>query len=321
MSAPDNREESADVEENIQQAPPRYGEALLNGRKRFALDIENISEDLNISKDIVEKIERSETADLPPNAFMQGYIRAYAKLVDVDAEAVLEDFARAVPGASEPLRARSNLPKEAHSGSPLIKNITRLLLACGVMAVLYGIYSYYSEKLQDFDSEVSDEVSLDDAGAGGMKLEIKQRARITDDDELVLDAPMPDLMQQEVEESEQSGSAGEVEAVQDAEEDAVANDNEAVAVTEDEMILYADSDSWVEITSADNRRLFYNLLSAGSEVRVSGAAPFSVFLGNAPQVTMMLNNQDVQLSGYIRANNTAKFRVSTDGDKIVFHKR
>lgn len=312
MSAPDNRDETA--AEEVQQPAPRYGDALVNGRKRFALNVDNICEELNISREIIEQIERSATTDIPPATFMQGYIRAYARLVDVNADNVLADFARAVPDESSPLRARSNLPKEATSRSPVIRNITRLLLLCGVLAVIYGIYSYYSEKLQSFDDVPVE--TVEDTGEG-VKLEIRQQARLTPDGDLLLEQPAPNLMQQEMQMIQQQ-----------AEADPVIDESEPEPETEQELVagdsvitIYADSDSWVEITSADNKRLHYNLLKAGEEVSLSGVAPFSVFLGNAPEVTMMLNNRDVIFKNYVRANKTAKFRISTEDGELVFHKR
>lgn len=52
---------------------------------------------------------------------------------------------------------------------------------------------------------------------------------------------------------------------------------------------------------------------------LSGKAPFDVFLGNALRVNIAINDIDVDMSDYIRANNIAHFKVSEKSNQIVFH--
>lgn len=78
-----------------------------------------------------------------------------------------------------------------------------------------------------------------------------------------------------------------------------------------ELVLHVGDSCWVEITDAVGRRVEYNLLRPGRHV-YRGAAPFEVMLGKAADVSITLDGNPVNFSGYIRAN-VARFEVSSDG--------
>ena len=310
MSVPADTDEQAD---GISQPPPRYGETLLNGRKRFNYTVERISEELNISRDIIEMIDDSATVDLPPATFMQGYIKAYAKLVEVDPEQALRDYATVRPDGSTTLKARSNLPRETDSHSPLISIITRLLLIAAVMAVFYGVFTYYSDKMRTYETASNtDKIAISEAP--GLPLEITEPASSIQDDDLSTsgDSSADTL----------SDPSPMVEATAESEPAPIVVEEPVVETpTQDTFVLYAEQDSWVEVTGSDNERLHYNLLKAGQEISLTGYAPFSVFLGNAPQMTMSLNGLEVSVENFIRGNNTAQFRVSVEDGDVVFQRR
>jgi cytoskeleton protein RodZ len=314
------------VEERIIPSP-RYGESLASGRRRMGLEVDDVHRELNITPDMIAKIEASSVQGLPPKTFMQGYLRAYARLVEADVDAVLDAFHHALPQESEhELRARSNLPKETDLHSPVMRSLTLVLLLSTILTAVYGIYSYYSEKMQRYegDSTVAGNRLAVPAADG---IEVRQDAVMTDDDQLLVGIEAEaEANAADESDSEQDAASHlrlpELDAAGGAEAEPVEPEPaQPVTHDADRLTLYADRDSWVEITDADGRRLHYNLVKEGSELAVTGTAPFSLFLGNAPHVTMRLNDVDIKVNNFIRANNTAQFRVSTEDGRAVFHKR
>jgi cytoskeleton protein RodZ len=325
MSAEDNNtvqtEASAhDSTQAASQEDKLYGKSLQHARKQHSYSVEDVADAIHVSPEIIEALESSATEGLPPATFVQGYLRAYARYVDVSVEKVLHDYAVAVPhmGESE-LHARSRLPKEASSQQPLVKALTRLLLVFGIVAVLYAIYSYYTDKMNDFA----------DSNESRGRIEVQQNARLTDSGELIVG----DNTTESAPASQQPEYTSLAESLQPVKERAVVEiepaQEEVVAVVEpppapmlpidDEIMLYADKDSWVEITDAADRNLFYNLLKEGEERELEGSAPFDVFIGNAPAITLRVNDVDIDMTRFIRSNNIAQFRVSTNDDRAVFH--
>ncbi len=293
-----------------------YGKALQRARKQKNISVEEVAQVINVSVEVIEALESSATEGLPPPAYVRGYLRAYARHVEVPVEQVLKDFAQAVPHQSEtPLRARSRLPQEASSGSPLVKLLTRALLLFIVFALLYSVYHYYTNKVNDFAGQQSRTPPA-----------VEQHARLGDDDTLLLmedDGAVTELpVQPEFRSLAETLAPGETPEQQLDTADTAA---EQVAAQpeppKDEILIHADADSWVEITDASGRNLFYNMLRQGQKRELVGEAPFNVFFGNAPAISLRVNDVAIDMRRFIRANNVARFRVAIEDGKAVFLRR
>jgi len=85
------------------------------------------------------------------------------------------------------------------------------------------------------------------------------------------------------------------------------------------MVVSADQDCWAEIVDANDIRMFYGMIQPGRDLRLTGQAPFDVFLGNAPAVTLSLNSVAIDMTKYIRSNNIAQFKLSVEDGRARFH--
>lgn len=87
----------------------------------------------------------------------------------------------------------------------------------------------------------------------------------------------------------------------------------------DSIEIIAENGSWVEVRDANKSRLLYNMLPVGGSRVLVGRAPFSVTMGNAETTHVVVNDIAVDVSDYIRSNNIASFKVSTQGQDVIFH--
>ena len=114
--------------------------------------------------------------------------------------------------------------------------------------------------------------------------------------------------------------------------EAIADEKPSVAVEEimpvvepkpitggDELNLSAEEESWAEIVDANDIRLFYGMIRPGRALNLVGQAPFDVFLGNAPAVSLSLNSIAIDMTKYIRSNNIAQFKISVEEGRVRFH--
>jgi len=305
-----------------------FGKQLAQARKAQNYTVEEISDHIKIPVQTITIIEASDLDKLPAPTFAQGYIRAYAKFLEISEENVLEKYNLAVPRQEEvTLRPRSKLPGEASSQSPLIKSITMLLILAGIAAVIFGSFKYYQEKAGAMEEELDNRDqslignSLDSPGSN--RLSIEQDSRLADDGGLIV---------------EQSDSYEDVPAVgidQDISadgdvtdsEDGDVTDSEIDAVTEEVVIeqlpendiieFFAENGSWMEVRDVNKSRLFYNMVPVGGSKVIVGKAPFSVTMGNAKTTRIVINDLEVDMTGHIRPNNTAVFNVSTNGQDVI----
>jgi cytoskeleton protein RodZ len=70
------------------------------------------------------------------------------------------------------------------------------------------------------------------------------------------------------------------------------------------LVLRFAKDCWVDIRDADGDSLAYGVMKAGSVSELSGAAPFSLVLGNAPAATIEINGELVSTSVYVPQRGT-----------------
>jgi cytoskeleton protein RodZ len=70
------------------------------------------------------------------------------------------------------------------------------------------------------------------------------------------------------------------------------------------LVLRFAKDCWVDIRDADGASLAYGVMKAGSVSELSGAAPFSLVLGNAPAATIEINGETVSKSVYVPPRGT-----------------
>ncbi|MCK5395425.1 MAG: helix-turn-helix domain-containing protein [Gammaproteobacteria bacterium] len=294
-----------------------FGSALAEARKAQNYTVEDIYKHLKIPVQIVSAIEASNLDALPGSTYTQGYIRAYAKFLEISDEDILDLYNRAVPdGQITELKPRSSLRNEA-SQSPLIKMVTVPLLVVGVITVIYGIVQYYQEKAEDMENEYEAKEqsftgnSLDSPGIN--TLDIKQNASLTDDGDLIVeDSSSTEFA------AEQSviDIGSEIETDIKPENTVKAADNDP---RQDILEINAEKGSWMEVRDANDARLFYNMVPKGGTRTLLGQAPFSISLGNAKTTRLVINDLEIDMTEHIRSNNTAKFKVSSEEQNVIFH--
>jgi len=319
-----------DIKENNSD----FGSLLAEARKSQNYTVSEINGYLKISTHIIEAIEANDMDALPPPTFTQGYIRAYAKFLEISEDSVLEIYNRALPQAeATKLKPRSNLPNEASSQSPLIKTMTMLLVVAVIAAAIYGSFRYYQEKadVMEHEWELKDPGftgnSLDSPGANS--LDTRKNANLKDNDELLVE--QSDLSDKMTETQTTQVDADLTNNLEDTHSDSSSDEADAsqglVAVSEEAKIrpendvieFFAENGSWMEVHDASNTRLFYNMVPKGGTRKLLGQAPFRVSLGNAKTTRVVINDIEIDMTNFIRPNNTAKFTVSTEDKNVIFN--
>ena len=63
---------------------PSPGEQLRKARVGYGRSLEDVAANLNLDVDVVRALESGDYAGLPEPAFIRGYLRAYARLMELD---------------------------------------------------------------------------------------------------------------------------------------------------------------------------------------------------------------------------------------------
>ncbi len=83
----------ADGEDNSPQFEQKLGTGvqLATARKNLGLTVSQLASRLKLSEEVIKSVEKSEFHKLHGRAYATGYVRAYAKEVDVDPESLINN--------------------------------------------------------------------------------------------------------------------------------------------------------------------------------------------------------------------------------------
>ena len=328
-----------EVEQAEQHQHLPFGEGLFAARKGKGLSIAEIAKSIHLSKDVIDAIEQSDVERLPQPIFVQGYLRAYAKYLDLDETRILQQYSEAVPHSLETeLHPRSLLPSEADSGSPFVKSISILLVILMVLAAVYGVFNYYSEMFETSRTEIDQDdaedsvlvipeydISMEDSvlwseqssqpasltnSASVLPLPAENETNETASLAQQEPTAVPERMVKKV--PQEKASAEIVKPQPQLKVNPAAPGNDVIELT-------ASEDSWTEVVDANDVGLLYDLVKQNQTVVLRGTAPFDIFLGNAPAMELMINGVKVDMTKFIRSNKIAQFNVSTSDQQVVFH--
>jgi cytoskeleton protein RodZ len=187
--------------------------------------------------------------------------------------------------------------------------VTAFLIVAGIATVIYGGFQYYQEKASVMENELESKErsftgnSLDSPGLNPVNIE--QKTRLTDEEEVVAESDISDSAKRLVVEPEPEAEVSQQMAKNEHRQDSIE--------------FFAEKGSWMEVRDANNRRLFYNMVPEGGTKVLQGQAPFRVSLGNAKTTRVVINDLEVDMTDYIRPNNTAKFKVSSEEQNVIFY--
>jgi cytoskeleton protein RodZ len=120
-----------DVREPAGDSQGAIGAMLRNARTRRNLQIEQVAKELHLDARIINAIEHDDQAALPEPIFVQGYLRAYARLVGLPADELVRRYSAQGPtppplSVIGPRRKATLLPMPS---ARLVRNVILVLLA------------------------------------------------------------------------------------------------------------------------------------------------------------------------------------------------
>ncbi|NOJ09463.1 cytoskeleton protein RodZ [Vibrio splendidus] len=299
-----NTEQETQTQETVAPAI-EAGTLLKNKRESLGLTQKQISDRLKLRVTLIQQIEENQFESDQVATFMRGYIRSYAKYVNLDEKVVLNALHHsgdAQHQEQEMLSFSRKTKTEKH-------NSRIMLLTWSIFAVIVGISSLWwwqnqqqdtlSQSLANTESseELVVEESLDPELTSLEVIEAEQNTETSpvteNSDELT-----------EVSSAENSVTLDPVEVIEEAPEAAdvtsVTAESETVApeAVVNELVMQFSADCWIQVKDASGKTLSTGIKKAGQTLNLSGTAPYKVILGAPEGVSMTFASEPVDLSGY-----------------------
>ena len=270
------------------QTASSTGAMLRSAREAAGLSLEQVAQQLKLAPRQVKALEDESFADLPGRTFSRGFVRNYARLLNLDAQdllAHLPDVAHAPALDSPALHATGSMMAELPSAATSRTRAGRWLIpfvlaACIVAAAAYEFYRGGLGSSGETPRAQSDA--------------LPQTVALAPAEQAVTTLPNPLAG-----DNADTPAGGGAMAAPDAPAGSVSG---ASAAVDAPLVLSFAGPSWTEVRDASGQLVVSRLIAAHSVEPVRGAAPFDVMLGNARAVTLTYHGKPVDLAPYTRRN-------------------
>ncbi|MBD3654035.1 RodZ domain-containing protein [Kangiella sp.] len=287
---------------DIQFSP---GSLLKQARERAGISIEEVIQQLKLTRQTVIAIESDDYSSDLPATFYRGYLRNYAEMLKMDDNDIVENFDNFCKrnnlfSNTEQSLATIELEKPITSSNWLVKTFTTII----VFSLLFGAYYLLVEKKiwQELTS------AIDEGSEQQSSLLIEQDNQELLPTDILDSAPDSEesvVKQQEVDASEPVEgelAAESLEISESAVDSDIVDNNPSVATSNSanngELVLVFSDDCWVRITDANGKVLALGIKKGGTSMSLAGPAPFELTLGKPSAVQLSYQNEPIDLSSY-----------------------
>lgn len=313
-----------------QPAQLGIGHRLAQARQAKGLSLGDIARQLKLTVKQVEALERDDHASFGSMVFVRGFLRGYAKFMQID---IADDLGRMEPAAPAQARAAPapTRPVPLRTSRAPVWTIAGAAALVGVVGVFVAAHQMGKDApASDPSSVLAAKPSAPPAGQGGMPGDTAaaQRSATAEqtptatgpalaDSQSIVQSPAVAVDGQvpaapPIATPGAAGSAGVGVTAQANVANAPASTSEPVVVTSPaqdsaapaipgpEVKLVFEADAWVEARDRSGMVVFSQMNKAGSEQVVKGEGPLSLVVGNARHVRVSYQGAPIDLGPHTR---------------------
>lgn len=302
----------------VQDANRFPGERMIIARESKNLTQQSVADDLHLPLRYIQWIEEGAFEKLPSLVFARGYIRSYAKVIDLDGSSLIEAFDRQYGKSNNttPIRSVSKVQEQVKLGDPMIKYSVWIFILAIVAVTVWWWKTQYGLSPEVPANTADQTLSVETADGNTLVLPKFSDSDVSDEAaELVPAEAEPEYMSEEQVASLQAELTTPLDANNGAGDDAgsvLSSDAEApaaqVAMTTGVYIAFKD-ECWVTIKDANGRTLFNNLRKSGESLNVNGPTPIRLTIGRQSAVSEITYNGKVVDLVPLSNNNISKFSL------------
>ncbi|MEO7324528.1 MAG: RodZ domain-containing protein [Dokdonella sp.] len=296
------------VIELYDRASAPLGQRLCSARETRNWSRADVANRLKLPLKLIERLECDDYEGLSDGVFLRGYLRSYARLVGVcveQATSVAAAHTQTAPLIATGTISRSRYLFDRYSVSATYLVLTAIIVVPAVWLATHGGLEQNLARTTPLDAPanivsipVREPVgnsaapsSTDDTASG---TSVATASMTTPAPSVSVDPP-PVIA------SMTPFAATPAPAVDPAPEE-VAPPANATGSGAHTLSLKLSQQSWVEITTADGRKLEYSMLAAGSEHSYRSDSQLSVRLGNAQGAQLRTDGAAIDLTPFQRGN-------------------
>lgn len=300
-------ESGSGMNEQDAREPRGVGARLRNARESRGLSIEKVANVLGLSTRAIENLEADEYESLGAPVYVRGYIRKYARFLELPEDGLVAAYEAASQAQEPALRG----PWSAHSaggdGRRWALPSAALVLVVAVVVAAIWAWQYMRPGREMAAIPPSAAASAMPAVAGSVAGALPAAIPGQGTSEAAVIVAGPGV-------AETAGRAGRAAASVASSQTEVSAPTRgspaALHSAAHKLILRVHETSWIEIMAADHTRLYYDLAPAGTTLTFGARhGALNVFLGNAAGVEVVINGEPFSIPESDYSGNTARFDV------------
>ena len=282
----------------------KLGDLLTRAREKLALSQKEIASRLNLKEEIISALDANDFDKLPAPTYVRGYIRSYARAVNLDADNLIKIFQGMADAPPEILPDVK--PKvQASSKDTPVKAMTYLITFTLMILIIAW---WQGQNIVDTDFFLN-KVKTSEGGEypGGFTYtynivthpemltvpivenseHMSENMEETDSPDILKLPETPNLESYKLKSSDQL-SIDELS-------------NLSAQTNSDTLKMELTAESWIEVYDALGKKLYINLAKPGEKISLTGTLPLSVKIGNARAVSVNFNGKAFDTGKYTKA--------------------
>ena len=301
------------------------GETLRLARESRDLALADVAAQLNLTAQALRNLEAGEFDRLPGHTFARGYVRAYARLLGLEADQLVSEFDHytGTDSAGSSVASLSRIEGPAKASQRLVKwfSVVALVALC-VIGFLWWQAQHQHDDIAPQGLAIE---HVEVEGADGTT-EIHPLAEPEDQAAAAALAEMPGVEpstavapqpaetpvtvpETAVEPARNIEIEREAEAAQVGESaDTASVSAPAPAAGEASIRLQFSADCWTQLTDAEGKVLLSAVKHRGDALELVGKAPLELRLGYARGASVQVNGQPVDIAPFIQGE-TARLKL------------
>jgi cytoskeleton protein RodZ len=284
---PENDDNSADSEDNLSSS----GTLLRQAREQQKLSVKYIAERLYLDIHVIKALEADDYEILPPIIFVRGYLRNYAKMVDISPTLVMRAFEQQQQPSSvkTPSLTPPSKPKKQASSRDLWPKIGSVVVVLTLM-ILVAVWQFSNNPISPTQTIVETPPIV---------------PRSPETQPQIPEPPESPVNGRNGDEIENGTSLNNDNPMPEPPINLIKPNNVADPISPPEstaqtMHVHFKERAWVKITDKTGKQLYQGIGNAGERLPLEGTQPFYLKVGNIDGVNVEYNGEIKDIKTYPR---------------------
>jgi cytoskeleton protein RodZ len=268
LSQPEEKVEA--IEEPEVAAEPAEDELLTPGahlrqaREQSNMSMQQVADRLYLDMGVIKALEADNYERLPPAIFVRGYLRNYAKLMEIAPEKIMEAYEQMVQHPHAPSITPQMKQKKQTSSNDLWFKLITLVIILTLMALM-ALWQFYPPSMRE-STDINSTENADASDWNGF--------------ETSSDSYLPNAQFNANNDSSLSTATSNENASTASSTDDTTSVEETTTPKTKTVRVHIKGRAWMKVTDANGKKLFGGFGRTGNILPLEGMPPFYFQVGN-----------------------------------------